>query len=105
MMAPVAKASVVILHSIHYAVAARYEVGRCRYSQSRVKRHRSRLPRIQEIADQNGVSIVENPALARSTPPTESTKMPPEHEKAVAEIIDSAFRQKAKMKPQAQRIL
>jgi flagellar biosynthetic protein FlhB len=57
--------------------------------------------RIREIAEQNGVPLVENPPLARALYANVELdrEIPPEHYKAVAEIIGYVFRLKGKLPP------
>ena len=60
--------------------------------------------RIREIAKENDVPIVENPPLARALYANVEVdrEIPPEHYKAVAEIISYVFRLKGKLRPQQQ---
>jgi flagellar biosynthetic protein FlhB len=88
MMANVPKASVVITNPTHYAVALQYERGMdapiC------VAKGMDALAlKIREIAGQNSIPIVENPPLARALHATVEVddEIPPEHYKAVAEVI------------------
>lgn len=88
MMANVPKASVVITNPTHYAVALQYERGMdapvC------VAKGMDALAlKIREIATENSIPIVENPPLARALHATVEIddEIPPEHYKAVAEVI------------------
>ena len=58
---------------------------------------------IREIAEENDVPIVENPPLARAlyAGVEIDREIPPEHYKAVAEIIGYVFRLKGKIRPRA----
>jgi flagellar biosynthetic protein FlhB len=55
--------------------------------------------RIREIADENEVPIVENPPLARALYASVELdqEIPPEHYKAVAEVIGYVMRLKGKI--------
>lgn len=88
MMAAVPKASVVITNPTHYAVALQYERGMpapiC------VAKGMDALAlKIREIAGEHSIPIVENPPLARALHATVEIdqEIPPEHYKAVAEVI------------------
>jgi flagellar biosynthesis protein FlhB len=106
MMAAVPKASVVITNPTHYAVALKYELGDTGAPKVVAKGADLLALRIREIAEENDVPIVENPPLARSLYATVEVdrEIPPEHYKAVAEIISYVFRLKGKMKPRAQAL-
>ncbi len=106
MMAAVPKASVVITNPTHYAVALKYELGDTGAPKVVAKGADLLALRIREIAEENDVPIVENPPLARSLYATVEVdrEIPPEHYKAVAEIISYVFRLKGKMRPRAQAL-
>lgn len=57
--------------------------------------------RIREVAEENKVPIVENPPLARALygGVELDREIPPEHYKAVAEIIGYVFRLQGKLRP------
>jgi flagellar biosynthesis protein FlhB len=57
--------------------------------------------KIREIAEANGIPIVENPPLARALHASVEIdqEIPAEHYKVVAEIIGYVFRLKGKIKP------
>lgn len=105
MMASVPKASVVITNPTHYAVALQYEMGDAAAPKVVAKGTDLVALRIREIAEEHDVPIVENPPLARALYATVEIdrEVPPEHYKAVAEIIGYVFRLKGKMKTQARR--
>ena len=88
MMAAVPKASVVITNPTHYAVALQYERGMTRRSASPRASMRIAL-KIREVAGEHSIPIVENPPLARALHATVEIdqEIPPEHYKAVAEVI------------------
>jgi len=104
MMAAVPKASVVITNPTHYAVALAYEMGASGAPKVVAKGADLVALKIREIATENDVPIVENPPLARAlyAGVEIDREIPPEHYKAVAEIISYVFRLKGKMRPQAQ---
>lgn len=107
MMASVPKASVVITNPTHYAVALQYEMGEASAPKVVAKGTDLVALRVREIAEDHEVPIVENPPLARALYATVEIdhEIPPEHYKAVAEIIGYVFRLKGKIKPQARRPL
>ncbi|HTQ83202.1 MAG TPA: flagellar biosynthesis protein FlhB [Pseudolabrys sp.] len=88
MIASVPKAAVVITNPTHYAIALQYERGMpapvC------VAKGADALAlKIREVADEHRIPIVENPPLARALHATVQVDqaIPPEHYKAVAEVI------------------
>jgi flagellar biosynthetic protein FlhB len=88
MIAAVPKAAVVITNPTHYAVALQYERGMdapiC------VAKGVDALAlKIREVADEHKIPIVENPPLARTLHASVEVDqaIPPEHYKAVAEVI------------------
>jgi flagellar biosynthetic protein FlhB len=103
MMAAVPKASVVITNPTHYAVALQYEKG-MEAPICVAKGADNMALKIREIAKHHSVPIVENPPLARAlyAGVEIDREIPPEHYKAVAEIISYVFRLKGKLRPQAQ---
>ncbi len=93
MMAAVPKATVVITNPTHYAIALEYERGMdapiCV-----AKGVDSIALKIREVAGNHSVPIVENPPLARALHATVQIdqQIPPEHYKAVAEVIGYVMR-------------
>jgi flagellar biosynthetic protein FlhB len=88
MMAAVPKASVVITNPTHFAVALQYERGMT--APVCVAKGADLIARkIREVAEQHSIPIVENPPLARALHGTVEIdqEIPPEHYRAVAEII------------------
>jgi flagellar biosynthesis protein FlhB len=88
MMAQVPKASVVITNPTHFAVALQYERGMT--APVCVAKGADLIARkIREVAEQHGIPIVENQPLARALHATVEIdqEIPPEHYRAVAEII------------------
>jgi len=88
MMAEVPKASVVITNPTHYAIALRYERG-MEAPICVAKGIDTLALRIREVAGKHSIPVVENPPLARALHATVEIdqEVPPEHYKAVAEII------------------
>ena len=100
MMAAVPGASVVITNPTHYAVALKYEMGAAGAPTVVAKGSDLVALRIREVAEENGVPVVENPPLARALHASVriDQEIPAEHYKAVAEIIGYVFRLKGKIK-------
>jgi flagellar biosynthetic protein FlhB len=107
MMKAVPTASVVITNPTHYAVALQYEVGEAGAPKVVAKGADLIALKIREIAEENNVPVVENPPLARALYASVEIdhEVPPEHYKAVAEIISYVFRLKGKIRPQQRRAL
>jgi flagellar biosynthetic protein FlhB len=93
MMAAVPEASVVITNPTHYAVALKYERG-MNAPICLAKGVDLIARRIRDIATEHDVPIVENPPLARALYGTVDVdqEIPPEHYKAVAEVIGYVMR-------------
>jgi flagellar biosynthesis protein FlhB len=96
MMAAVPKASVVVTNPTHFAVALSYEMGASGAPKVVAKGADLVAFKIREIAQEHDVPIVENPPLARALFANVEIdrEIPPEHYKAVAEIISYVFRLK-----------
>jgi flagellar biosynthetic protein FlhB len=93
MMAAVPKATVVVTNPTHYAVALAYDRARNAAPRVVAKGMDSMAARIRELAQESGVPLVANPPLARALYRVElDTDIPPEHYKAVAEIIAYVWR-------------
>jgi flagellar biosynthesis protein FlhB len=88
MMAAVPEASVVITNPTHYSVALKYERGQ-NAPVCVAKGVDSIALKIREVARKHSVPIVENPPLARALHATVEVdrEIPPEHYRAVAEVI------------------
>lgn len=89
MMQAVPKADVVITNPTHFAVALQYEADRMSAPKVVAKGADLVARRIREIAAEHKVPIVENPPLARALYAAVEldAEVPPEHYKAVAEVI------------------
>jgi flagellar biosynthetic protein FlhB len=98
MMRAVPKADVVVTNPTHYACALKYD-GETMNAPTLVAKGQNLIAlRIREIAEENGVPIVENPPLARALFATVDLdrEIPPDHYKAVAEVISYVMRLKGK---------
>ncbi len=89
MMENVPRADVVIVNPTHYAVALEYKMDKMDAPVVVAKGLDFLALRIREVAEENEIPIVENPPLARAlfaSVEVDQT-IPPEHFKAVAEVI------------------
>lgn len=101
MIAAVPDASVVITNPTHFAVALHYELEKSNAPKVVAKGADMIAAKIREVAKENGVPIVENPPLARVLYAAVEIdeEIPPEHYKAVAEVIGFVLRQQGRLKP------
>jgi flagellar biosynthetic protein FlhB len=93
MMAAVPQASVIITNPTHYAVALQYDRGMS--APVCVAKGLDNIAlKIREVAAEHNIPIVENPPLARALHATVEIdeEVPPEHYKAVAEVIGYVMR-------------
>ncbi len=99
MMQAVPEADVVVTNPTHYAVALKYDMESMSAPRLVAKGADLIAKRIREIADENEVPIVENPPLARAlfAAVELDQEIPPEHYKAVAEVIGYVMRLKGKL--------
>ncbi len=93
MMAQVPKAAVVITNPTHYSIALQYERG-MDAPVCVAKGTDAVALKIREVAAAHSVPLVENPPLARALHATVEVDeaIPPEHYKAVAEVIGYVMR-------------
>ena len=93
MMAEVPKASVIITNPTHYAVALQYDKG-MNAPVCLAKGIDNLALKIREVAAAHNIPVVENPPLARALHATVEMdeEIPPEHYKAVAEVIGYVMR-------------
>jgi flagellar biosynthetic protein FlhB len=93
MMAAVPKAAVIITNPTHYSIALQYERG-MPAPVCVAKGIDEVALKIREIANEHRIPIVENPPLARALHATVEVDqaIPPEHYKAVAEVIGYVMR-------------
>lgn len=99
MMAAVPKADVVITNPTHYAVALKYDLDAMSAPILVAKGTDLVAKRIRDLATEHDVPIVENPPVARAlfAAVELDQEIPPEHYKAVAEIIGYVMRLKGKL--------
>lgn len=103
MMAAVPKATVVIMNPTHYAVALKYESGKMAAPVCVAKGIDALALRIRAVAEENDVPVVENPPLARALHAAIEIDdpVPPEHFKAVAQVIGYVLRLQGKLPARA----
>ncbi len=89
MMAAVPEADVVITNPTHFAVALKYDQATMEAPKLLAKGVDNIALKIREVAEENEIPIVENPPVARALHASVEIdqEIPPEHYKAVAEII------------------
>jgi flagellar biosynthetic protein FlhB len=99
MMTEVPKADVVITNPTHFAVALKYDLEAMDAPQVVARGQDFVALRIREIARENGVTIVENPPLARTLFYSLDIGdfIPEELYQAVAEVLAFVYRQKRKV--------
>jgi flagellar biosynthetic protein FlhB len=100
MMANVPKADVVITNPTHFAIALAYRPEEMDAPICLAKGADHIALKIREVAKENKITIVENPPLARVLYSTVEIDqiVPPEHYKAVAEVISYVFKLKGRIK-------
>jgi flagellar biosynthetic protein FlhB len=93
MMAAVPKASVIITNPTHYAIALQYDRG-MNAPVCLAKGLDNIALKIREVAAEHRIPVIENPPLARALHATVEIdeEVPPEHYKAVAEVIGYVMR-------------
>lgn len=99
MMQSVPKADVIVTNPTHYAVALKYDMDTMSAPILVAKGMDHIAMKIRELADEHDIPIVENPPLARALYATVELdqEVPPDHYKAVAEIIGYVMRLKGKL--------
>ncbi len=100
MMADVPKASVIITNPTHYAIALQYDRG-MNAPLCLAKGVDNIALKIREVAGAHGIPVVENPPLARALYAAVEVdrEIPPEHYKAVAEVIGYVMRLRGTVRP------
>lgn len=100
MMQAVPTADVVITNPTHFAVALKYDPEKMEAPVCVAKGADEVAFRIREVAKENNVVIYENPPLARVLFDTIEIDdvVPPQHYKAVAEVISYVFKLKGRLK-------
>ncbi len=101
MMAAVPEADVVITNPTHFAVAMAYKPDTMDAPKVVAKGADEIARRIREVARAHDVALVENPPLARALYDAVEIdqSIPPEHYKAVAEVISYVFRLQGRTMP------
>jgi len=103
MMTAVPQATVVIMNPTHYAVALKYESGKMAAPVCVAKGVDALALRIRAVAEENDVPVVENAPLARALHAAVEIDdpVPPEHFKAVAQVIGYVMRLQGKLPARA----
>lgn len=98
MMAAVPKATLVVANPTHYAVALRYDGGQNPAPVVVAKGQDLIALKIREIAESNGIPVIEDRQLARSLYASSEVErmIPPEFYRAVAEIICYVYSRQGK---------
>src|SRR3546814_1985963 len=97
----VPQADVVITSPTHFAIAMKYDPAAMSAPKVRAKGVDQVALRIREVASEHDVAIVENPPLARALYASVEIdqEIPPEHYKAVAEVIAYVFKLRQRVLP------
>ncbi|OUS17844.1 flagellar biosynthesis protein FlhB [Rhodospirillales bacterium 47_12_T64] len=100
MMAAVPNADVVITNPTHFAVALEYNGTSMEAPKLTAKGVDAVAFRIRKVAEENKITIMENPPLARAlyAGVEIDQEIPPEHYKAVAEVISYVMKLKGQMR-------
>ncbi len=100
MMAAVPKADVVVTNPTHFACALKYDAETMNAPVLVAKGQDFLALRIRELAEAHEIPIVENPPLARALYASVELdkEIPPDHYKAVAEVISYVMRLKGKFR-------
>jgi flagellar biosynthetic protein FlhB len=100
MMAKVPEATVVLMNPTHYAVALQYRPGEMAAPICVAKGVDALALKIRAVAEDHDVPVVENPPLARALHASVELDepVPPEHYKAVAQVIGYVLRLQGKIK-------
>ncbi len=103
MMAAVPDADVVITNPTHYSIALEYKIDEMAAPKLVAKGVDHLAMRIREVAKAHDVPLVENPPLARAlyAGVDVDEEIPPEHFKAVAEVIGFVMRKRGDLPAQA----
>ncbi len=103
MMAMVPKADVVVTNPTHYSVALEYKMDSMPAPKVIAKGVDHVALRIRLVAKEHDIPLVENPPLARALYASVELdeEIPPEHFKAVAEVIGFVMRQRGDLPRQA----
>jgi len=100
MLDAVPTATVVVTNPTHYAVALAYERGVDAAPRVVARGVDAMAARIRRLAEEHGVPLIPNPPLARALYKLDDdAQIPPEHFKAVAELIALVWRMRARRSP------
>jgi flagellar biosynthetic protein FlhB len=99
MMSSVPNADVVVTNPTHFAVALKYDMETMGAPRLVAKGADLVAKRIRDLAEEHEVPVVENPPLARALYATVEIdeEIPPEHYKAVAEVIGYVMKLKGRL--------
>lgn len=98
MMAAVPNADVVVTNPTHFAVALKYDPEQMAAPMVLAKGVDAVAFKIREVAEANGIAVIENPPLARALYAAcdIDEEVPSEHYRAVAEVITYVFKLKGR---------
>ena len=101
MMSAIPEADVVVTNPTHFAIALKYKPDEMDAPRCVAKGQDLVALRIREIAEENNIAIVENPPLAQALYASVEVdvEIPPEHYKAVAEVISYVWSLKGRLAP------
>lgn len=105
MMANVPKADVIITNPTHYAVALKYDEKTMAVPKVVAKGADEVAARIRQVAQENRITIMRNPPLARALYDTAEldAEIPIQHYQAVAKVISYVYKLKGRRPTQQQR--
>lgn len=105
MMAAVPESTVLVTNPTHYAIALKYDLETMAAPVLTAKGADNVALKMREVAEEHGVPIVESKPLAQAlyAGVEVGQEIPPEHYKAVAEIVGYVFRLQGKLKGQPVR--
>ena len=100
MMAAVPTADVIITNPTHFSVALKYDAQKMNAPKVVAKGQDLIALKIREVAQNNGIPLIENPPLAQALFATVEIdqEVSAEHYKAVAEVISYVYRLQGKMR-------
>ena len=101
MMSAIPEADVVVTNPTHFAIALKYKPDEMDAPKCVAKGQDLVALRIREIAEENNIAIVENPPLAQAlfAAVEVDVEIPPEHYKAVAEVISYVWSLEGRLAP------
>jgi flagellar biosynthetic protein FlhB len=101
MMSAIPEADVVVANPTHFAIALKYKPDEMDAPRCIAKGQNLVVLRIREIAEENNIAIVKNPPLTQALYASVEVdvEIPPEHYKAVAEVISYVWSLKGRLAP------